>query len=405
MHFPGIVMKRFDYLILGLVFTVLSFRCTREKALPSGFDTLQRNYTGEIKVVELKATRAGRYWATPVTGLRANLLLGMHNDVSSFLLLRFLNFTEIDTATVTSATVKMYQKNVHGSGNPFTVTVYPVTTDWDEVLVRWNDIQSAYDRAAPLGNFQLEALDSTVVQFELPPNVVNEWVTKNDNYGILLAFDSADFMAEFYAWEIQTNLIEMDLIYDSKAGGLDTVEVTVENDASLLYYEPQVDEKVLVDNIDRLWVDNGTGYASYIMFDISAIPLETTIHHALLKLPVDQSQSETGDDGMTLTAAPVVEDSTWNPQTTKIDSLYQHPQTLAGDFSDEALFSSNTAVDNMTFYVQLWSTKRSPNYGIILQSAEYGNNVDKMSFYFESGENALRPTLRVTYSIPASTRF
>ncbi len=397
-------MNKHIFAVAAISFLVL-IRCTIDKPLPSGYEALQRANKGEVLVAELKANHSAAYWTAPVAGSRGTLLLGANQDVQSSFLLRFTTFSAIDTANVQSAVLTLRQNFHYGDGDSFAVKVYPVNVGWDETEVKWKDIKDNYDASTLLGEFFVQPSDSAVVDVSLPPALINGWITQGSNNGILFVSDQAQFMTEFYSSESSSGWASMSIVHRPKAGGLDTTKVEVVYDASLLQYNTDTPENTLQQGINRLRVGNMTGYRSLLRFDLSQIPMASTIHRAYLIFHVDKENSYTPSYGIGLAATLVVADSTWGPSTIKLDSLYTSPTGIAVSDNETFEFISSDANQLLTARVQSWVLKKQPNYGLVLRSTEGGTNAAEMSFYSGIDDTTMAPSLRITYSLPSTTRF
>lgn len=397
------MIKWINAILVSLFLSVIN--CTTDKSLPSGYEALKRDYKGEVVVTEAKAIGSGSYWSTPVAGNDATLLIGSYQDVNSYFLLRFTDFSDIDTADVLSAVLNLHQMSHFGEGDSFAVQIYPVNTTWTESEVKWPAIKDGYDSGNPVGSFHVQAADTLDIGVDLPASLINGWITAGDNNGLLFAFEQAPFVAEFYSTSSAGYWASLDVVYRAKAGNLDTVIVSVVHDASLLKYDTQTPENSLQQDISRLRIGNGTGYRSLVKFDLSSIPQASTIHQAYLVLHVDGRQSYTKSTGMFIAATVVAGDSIWTPGSIELDSLNLSPTGIA--VSDNATFSITSASDiaSLTMRVQEWLWKQRPNYGLLLYSLEEADNLSEMSFYSGLDDSTLVPSLRITYSLPSSSRF
>ena len=400
----GTRMIKTSRILLLLLFLSILY-CTNDKPLPGGYELLQREYKGEVFIKNITPERTAIYWQTPQVGRSSNLLLGQYKDVKSFVLLRFLVFIPVDTATVQSAILKLNQNYHYGEGDSFRVNIYSVQASWDENEVKWADIENGYDTSQSLASFYVYAVDSAVVEAEIPPDLVNTWISQGDNNGIILTFEDASFMVNFASSDEYVNSGTMDLIYKPKDGGLDTTSINVIHDSSLPQFRGDIEPNVLVNNPERLRVGNLTGYRALLKFDLSEIPVEATIHQAYLTFHVDQELSETGPFGMKMAVTPLVEDSTWNPETLQLDNEYTDPEAIALSSKETLEFSSLTTLQNMTRMVQRWVSGTKPNYGLQFRSTQFGYDISEMYFYSGTPDSALAPVLRITYSKPPTSKF
>jgi hypothetical protein len=397
-------MKRIALLILLIAAWMLS-SCTSDKPLPSGFENLQRTYKGELKVLELTPTASGGYWEEPAAGGQASLLLGKHGDAQSFALIQLTNYTSLDTANVQSAKVYLRQSGRYGTGAGFTVTAHQVLSTWTEDTVVWSTIKDQYDKSTAITSFTVANADTGWLSFDLPAATVNNWMTNtSSNYGLLLDFSDASFMAEFVSSDASSYMGYASVVYKTKAGVVDTIATYISYDASLLQNLTATPAKTLERDKDRLQINNATGYRSLLRFDVSAIPRNATIHQALLSLYVDKTASDTDSSGVAIYADAVVNDSTWNPTTIALDTLATYPQAYAYDDVEKVEFSTSTAIAAMSAVVQNWALSSPPNYGMVLYGSA-GLDGQWVSLYSGKDQPAFKPVLKITYSLPPSSRF
>jgi hypothetical protein len=393
-------------LLLGLFAFTLSIHCTTENTVPNGYDEINRKDKGEIVSRVYSPSRIAEYWQMPQAGPRTTILLGQYQGVKARVLLRFYPYFSVDNASVTSAELTLNMFDRHGDGNPFTAQIYPLNDiEWIEKQVLWSDVQSAIDYANPVGELQVPALDSAAVTGTIDPQLVNDWIELQDrNNGILLDFESASFMASMLTTENQAGWATLRLAYTKQDGSADTVNVDVLEDVTLLEFDADKPDNQLFENPDRIHVGNFSGYRSLLEFDVSDIPEESTIHQAYVTLVPVNEESSTRENGMGL-ALNSVTDSLWNPATISIDSVLSAPTTIGLASADSVSFFGETPIRNMVSYVQIWTLDISPNYGLLLQSLEYGLDPSHLTFYGQSSDPALVPKLYITYSVPASSRF
>jgi len=386
-------------------FTIL-IRCTTENTVPNGYDEINRKDKGEIVSRVYSPSRIAEYWQPPQAGPRTTILLGQYQGYKARILLRFYPYFAVDSASVTMAelTLNMFQR--HGDGSPFNAKIYPLNdTEWIEKQVLWPDVRNVVDYANPVGELQVPAMDSATVTGAIDPELVNDWIELQDrNNGILIDFESAAFMAAMLTTENQAGWATLRLAYTKKDGSADTVNVDVLEDVTLFEFDAEKPNNQLFENPDYIHAGNFSGYRSLLEFDISDIPNESTIHQAFVTLVPVNEESWTRENGMAL-ALNSVTDSLWNPETISIDSLLNTPTTLGLASADSVSFFDETSIKNMVSFVQIWALDISPNYGLLLQSLEYGLDPSHLTFYGQANDPALVPKLYITYSLPASSRF
>jgi len=409
-------MKR---LVGFLLIIVIIAGCTHDKPLPSGYELLDRGNKGELIVKTYPAVRSGNYWTTPLSGGYGTLFLGEYKSFKSYILLRFVNFTVIDTAIVKSATLNLHQILHYDEGDSFNVSIYKVKDpwlpdvsdekDWEKTVV-WKDIQNIYDAAKIIGTLTVGPQDSAkTISTKLDTTLVNEWINSKTNYGLLMAFDKADIMAEFYSSESSSKWPTIEVIHVKKSGTLDTTIVNAYQDASLFQFDTPIPENTLQTDLNNLAVGNVSGFKSLIQFDLSNIPENATIHHAQLDLSVNKDLSKTFAPGIPILAVPVLDDSTWDLSKISLYSLNASPSSYARGDTVKFSYTHADAVQKMSFIIQRWVLKSEsigmPNYGLLLQSSVQGGDLSEISFYSGKDDSTTVPKLRVTYSLPPVSRF
>ena len=394
-----------NILLIALVALVATIRCTHDKALPSGFEDLQRSYEGEVRTAEFSAVADGHFWQEPVAGLYPTLLFGKTSQVQSYLVLQFSDFTGIDTARVKSMTVYLHQIQRYGSGPAFTAIVHPMTAEWTESSVTWSTVAGLYLRSEEWSRFQVPDADTGWVSFTLDSSRVNDWIKGTQaNHGLLIDFSQADFMAVLNSSDSDTSQAYSRIIYTTKAGILDTVTIKASKDASLLSNLRPLTKNELEKNQDRLYIDNAAGYRTLLRFNLDSLAANATIHQAVLTLQVDTESSHTLTGGMSITCNAVVSDSLWQPETLRTDTLATYP--VAYGFADQSAirFVGGTAATAMATIVQNWVLKNPANFGMIL-TGTYGADAQHISLYSGKDRPEFKPKLYLTYSLPPSSKF
>jgi len=399
--------KMFNYLGLFAFITAILAGCTNDKPLPSGYELLPRENKGDVLVKTVRANKASTFWETPIAGSRNTLLLGSHDNVKSFIAMRFLTYTVLDTPSVNSAVVRLTQSYHTGDGDSISVSVYPIEPDyaWVESEVVWNDIKDHFNADSVIARFKVAPIDSGVIEFPLDLALVNQWVANDFNDGIIMMFDHADFMAEFYSSNASSNWGKLHVTYTKKGGTPDTTDLDVLSDASLLEFNAQIPEYQLDDQVDKLLVGNLTGYRSIINFDLSGIPKNATIHNVRLNFHIDRENSDTRSFGMRIKATPILNDSLANPENLEFANDSKAATDVALSTLQQFDFSSAEAMLAMNTIFQGWVSGQLTNYGLGLLPADPGLNTAKMSFYSGLADSSLAPTARITYSVPPTGRF
>ncbi len=389
--------------LFPILFLIASF-CSNEQPLPGGYEAMPRSSKGEMLTFSAPLIRSGQFRAPVLAGSAPYLLLGDFDGVKARVALLFTSLSSIDTARVQQAKLIMRPVAFYGNCAPLQGTIHPITTNWSETSVVWKDIESNYDMGQTF-HFSFSAGDSQLSSL-IDGELVNRWIRKENNYGLLLTFQQADGMVKLNSSENISDWAKLEVIYIPKAGGLDTVTVGVDQDASLFEYDNTVTEYQLQENPQQLVIHNGTGDRFLLQFDISSLPVEATIHRALLSFSVDLPNSRTDSGGVLINVKQVVTDSAWvDLRYMKMDSVFSTPSAVASQEAGFLYFSQTPDVGYMGSMVQRWVLKLQGNYGILVQSAQYGQDMEKVVFYGATAEASLRPRLYITYSLPPAPRF
>ncbi|MBN1996604.1 DNRLRE domain-containing protein [candidate division KSB1 bacterium] len=399
-------------IIMGLVtgLVTLGLHCTQDRSLPSGYDVLERDDKGAVHVLTLHAAQSGSFWRVPTTGLESSLLLGNDEYLTAHFIVKFYNLTAIDTATVFSAKLFLTNSYQYGDVGTASAPIYALTSDWNENSVTWKEISENIDYSIPAGMLEysgqdLDSLALTTVGVDLDPDLINRWIADETvNQGLFI--DGSDFpiMAEFVSVDNSDYWPYLQLIHVDKSGETDTTIVNnYLKDASLLIRKDKVAENFLFEN--TLTVSSAAGDQSLLLFDISPLPLECTIHQAILELKIKSEEKYIRDSGFLVSAAAVVSDSLWDPLTVKADSVSAVASTVVEPEDDVASFSNSTAIRNMTRIVQMWIVDRETNRGLFLKAMDSGRTPCFVTFFADSTQADMLPILKLTYSVPPSPRF
>ncbi len=399
-------------LYIGLIMSVLGFvlGCTQDRSLPSGYDVLERDDKGAVKVMTLKAVESAGFWRTPTPGLEPTLLLGNDEHLTAHFILKFFDLSAVDTATVFSARLFLTNSYQDGEVASAQAPVYPVTTDWNENSVTWEDISENVDFSQQAGILEYngqntDSLELSAVSFDIDPDLVNRWVADESvNEGLF--FDGTDIpvMIEFLSVDNTDYWPYLQVVHVNKSGETDT---TILNnylkDAGLVVRKENTAENTLQHN--KLCISSAGGDRSLLKFDVGMLPEECTIHQAILNMTINSGEKYIRNDGFVITAATVISDSLWDPLSVKADSVNAVASATIAPEDDKAAFTNSTAIRNMIRIVQSWVLDRENNNGLFLQSANPGRTPQYVTFYSDSAQADLLPTLELTYSVPPAPRF
>lgn len=208
------------------------------------------------------------------TAFSGKLLLGSYKDFESRFMIRFLGLPS-DSFQVDSLRLILDSEHNQGAASvPLTGTVYQVTEDWEESVnadESW-DWRDNIDHS-PETSSMFELSDVAVKQhvIELSPELMNTWQDTSagdNNFGILLDFNSASYIKEFAS----TNNSEggsiprlVAVYYDESRDSTLHDTLYADKDASLIDYTGDF-------NTNVLQIVSGYSVKSFFQFDVNAIP-------------------------------------------------------------------------------------------------------------------------------------
>ncbi len=140
------------------------------------------------------------------------LILGHLNNFEARPILRFTSYLTLpDSAIVDSAKIQLSSAGIVSKGTPmpFTATIYPALSVWtSNVDSVWNDYQQNIDKSKPLAQLQIDPRDTTGIDYiftfnsegiELAKVWADTGTHPDNNYGVFVDFDQANFLQYFYA--------------------------------------------------------------------------------------------------------------------------------------------------------------------------------------------------------------
>jgi hypothetical protein len=192
-------------------FTVVVISCS-ENPHQLTVNVLNSEIPGIVKDTTLFAIQDTSYQIrTKVnTQYSFRLLLGSAFGLEARPILRFTSYLTVpDSAIVDSAKIRLSAAGSVSAGNPTPInaTIYPVLNVWTSNMDSvWNDYLQNIDRTKPLGQLQLDPSDTLDYIFDLNSDgigMVKVWADTathpDDNCGVLVDFDQADFIQYLYA--------------------------------------------------------------------------------------------------------------------------------------------------------------------------------------------------------------
>lgn len=395
----------FALLLIGIL---VSIQCTNDRSLPNGFEALDRESKGDVQSIKLKPVRMESYWSLPAAGERNTMMIGAYEGIESDLIVQAASLGNIDTATVTSAVLTLDQLNQWGTGDSMQVDIFPVTASWREKerTIKWPDIENNIDFTRLAGSFKIGPKDTTAqLNITIDPAIVNDWIKTGTDNGLIFRARDAQFMAVFLSYESDQigNLMKVKYKSKSKAGAVDSVNLNMVFDASLLRAKTQIPENILLSNQPA--INSAMGFRTILKFDFSTVPKDATFNYADLTLYVDKANSDTKYYGTSVLLSPISSETEGNPAATTFDANFTAPETIAIDDAEKFRFGSSSAITNIVGIIQAYTLDYLPNNGFVLRAKNEGEDLSKISFFTGQSDSTLAPTLTLYYSLPPSSRF
>lgn len=264
-------------------------------------NVLNSEILGIVKDTTLLATEDTSYQVrTKVnTQFSYRLLLGRAFGLEARPILRFTSYLTVpDSAIVDIAKIKLSAAGSVSAGNPTSIsaTIYPALNSWtsNEDSV-WGDYLLNIDRTKPLGQLQIDPSDTLDYIFELNSDgveLVRVWAdtatAPDENCGVLIDFDQADFIQYLYAINSTKDpqlIISYHLPGDTAVYG-DTLNGT---------YDAYIYAGSIPKIEDRNYVSSLLVNHTLLKFDLAGFlasqPNEISLLSAELQLPIDLENS------------------------------------------------------------------------------------------------------------------
>ncbi len=380
--------------LLGLLF--LLAQCTANKGNPVGSQFFQRENQGSEMYALFHAAASDTFYQTFVAnGSSPYLYLGQCNGKKTWSLILFSNLP--DSGTVDSALVTLHTHHIFGQTSGFfTASVHLILKEWNPTEITWETFDNSFI-GEEIANVEISAdqisanNDTMALSFHLPPATVQSWIdstTDSLNYGILLMYQSAPFIVEFFSNNTEELEYRPTLTIYLKQDTTKEGSVTYPRKDTFIASTEQEP------NFTRLFVNNGTALRSLIYFSIDSLPEDATINRALLTLHADTLLSFPDNESFDLITYPVT-NNTWPIPAVPFDSTTMGWSTLEGD----------SISINVTNIVQKWTSGKNENYGFILMGKNEKRDIFGRAFYSTSCDSLYQPTLEIFYSLPPNSRL
>ncbi|MCL5029740.1 MAG: hypothetical protein M1480_12075 [Bacteroidetes bacterium] len=327
-------------------------------------------------------------------GISSTLLVGNDDNVTSSSLIQFSIVLDDSVkqdllagkVNIISSNINLYPIYTFGDTNAsMDFSVHKVLTSWDPNVIDGDNASSiSYDQADLSSN---RTFTDSLVTFAIDNTLVTGWLkyvadttTQPAVYGIYLIPNSnSKKVVGFQALSIGSSYPSTLHVVLQKPGVYqDTLTFYPIQDASIVTGSlPNLSS-------DEFAVQGGLTVNSKLWFDISAVPKNTVINHALLTLTIDTLSSKIGTDLTNSLDVRLFKDtSNVAFDTTQIFTLARSGNIFQGD---------------ITPYVQSWIDSGT-NLGILLQVTGQGSNLDLFAIKgSNAADRSLRPRLQLTYT-------
>ena len=433
------VEKRFleVFVTVSLIAFLFSFAaCEDDGANSIGLEGIDTDgFAGNIKTDTLYVedmVRDTSFMDSVTTGKSDRWYLGSVDNYDFRIAMRFTMPQEVESVTVTGATLQLVTSAAYGASGSFTANIHAFKKDWTLDDLRWNRLTGAgdYGDIIAQGTINHTAEAGNYMTINLPKDTIQHWVwSLNDtnraklNNGIMIDFSGANFVQQFYgpnnlnAFGIpDTNIVpRLDISYQkydpvTQKITVDHVILTPVN-TSNGYYTQGISGYVFQDRAlqpaNTLTVGGAVPYHSLMHFNTSKIPGNATINLATLIMKLDPSGNYQYSSGDSLLL-----------QALRVNSLDWQSGTLAVANLDRAFvdplsryrkrLTDNVKDDSLTFNIsrqfQEWVTFPSQNFGLQISHADevFGNfnKLYRVRFINNPLDRENSPKIIIFYTLP-----
>ncbi len=374
-------MKNF---LLLLITSFLIFGCSDdpssigEKLLPD-MDNLQTNS------FKTNATYSS-FYEIDASNNSTTLLLGKYANAEASILLQFgIGIKDTSIAdSILSAEIKMFQNysTPDTAGN--------LNFRFHELDYEWSDYTFTVDtlKAKGVGNFitniskELRTRDTLPVTFQIPLNIVRNWLKGSRNNGIIfIPNPSMQNIFGFHSYYLG----ELD---DKRPQLIVTYRKTSDTSDKTLIFKTTQDATVFsgvrpVSTSELFYVQGGLLNRGKLYFNVDSIPRSSTITQAFLTIRVDTTFSKLSQfSGKQL----LVHEITSPDSIPRLGSL-----TSAGKLTNDSI------VIDVRKIVQKWVTGKQ-NFGVALRTFNEFTEFERFALFgFNAVENK-RPILTIQYT-------
>lgn len=375
--------------------------CKGDRAI-QGFDLIDPDNLGTVRSMSLDSLETAVAFDDTLvaTGDAAFLLLGLSQNVSSRILMRWENVPSVEDE-ILEATIILTSARVLGptdSKRSFPATVHRVTADWEETTVTHESLGNSFD-LTPIGGGEITTAVQVTVADTVQPErtripltaegvaLVNQWrdtTVVDFRRGIIIDFASADFM-KFFEGRNSVDRPRLEMITRLNDTDRDTLLFAPSGDSYLI-------EKTSTLPAGPFYVDHVTSQQFVIKFGLGSIPRESVVNLALLVLNVDAQNSVITDAGFTFQIIRLAEEFQ-EPNIVVIDSTFA-PININVEEGSTGL--ATPAILNL---FQDWVSAIAENHGILIRTATPGRDVSRVAFFSPQTDVTMAPSIQVKFSV------
>lgn len=375
-------MKKSLFIFI-LLCVLLFVWCTQKESSPVGSSYLDENTFGLIAQKMLYPASSDTSFYTPVSTVSGKYLyIGQMKDMHAYSLLRFTGIedsVEIDSAVIAFTVYRL----INTSTLPAVIDVYAAASTWDDSSVTYEDVHSRLI-GNHLGSITVSSDTTDSLFFRLDKDLVEIWMdsSKSDqNYGLYLDSND-DFMIQCYSRDISSSIGygPVLMLYSSE----DTLRYPKFIEASQDIFLPSTSNEI---DSDRLIIESGTAYRTYIKFDLSIFEPTDIINRALLILSVDTTRTlpDIGDSFALTVCNP---DSLVDLESLECESDY----VSAGSVID-----TEGTVD-LTYQIQGITAGQLKDTGFLIKNQSETSEFSRISFFSTTADSTIRPRLEIIYT-------
>lgn len=421
--------KHIFYRLLLWLWAAIPFSCS-ENPHQLTLNILDGDVPGMVKDTTLFAIADTSYQVrTKVNNQYSlRLILGQLNNFEARPILRFTSYLTLpDSAIVDSAKIQLSSAGIVSSGEPlpFIATIYPALSVWtSNVDSVWSDYQQNIDKGKPLAQLQIDPRDTLGINYIFTLNSDGIDLTKvwadtgthpDDNYGVMVDFDQANFLQYFYA--INSTRDPKLLLTYHLPSDTSVYRDTLNGTYDAFVYQgdfPKVDQRNYVSSL----LVNHTLLKFDLLGFFNSQPKDISLLSANLQLPLDLENSLIDPHYSLANQVTLKLQSDFTDPAIVIDST-KNRFALATRWASDSSYIEISADDNrkkLSEILRLQLNEPDSSIGLVLSfidsrdpSSTFSDELEFFSYlaYFKRTypDADKHPRLKITYWVPASPRL